>query len=903
MAAIVNAQFPTATVTPTGTAINGNYYSNASSPTFNVAFNAAVTGLSPSGFTVTNGTVGTVGTVSGSGASYTVSVTPSGQGAVSLQVNAGAAQNASFPAQSNTLSNTASITYDTVAPTVSSLKVEPSMTSVAPTINASFADNNFIVGAEYFIDTLGSAGGGTSLQITPNGATATATMVLPNFATLPDGIHTIYVDAVDAAGNWSPTLAAAFTKDTTAPTVTSVTVTPIPSIATPTIHASISDNISVAKAEYFVGTPGTPGQGTPLTLTPNGATAIATGVISPSGNPYTFYVDAQDAAGNWSAPVEGTIVNGQYPTATVTPTGTAAYGIYYSNAPSLTFNVAFNVAVTGLSPSGFTVTNGTVGTVSGSGASYTVSVTPSGQGAVTLQANAGAAQNASFPAQSNTLSNTASITYDTVAPTVSSLTATTNYYMNAGKSLYFWLYFSESVVIAPGTKIALNSGGTAAVPVTPGSSVLCGPYTAVAGQNVSHLDFASGNILIAGSITDYAGNPVSWPTVPSSVWAGNNIVVDTTPPTPTVTPSGTATNQKPITFAITFSEAMNSFLSTSNLTVTNGTIGTLAHSSPTNYTVQVTPSAQGPVTLQVNAGSAYDMASNYNIASNIASVIYDTTAPATTASLAGTLGNNNWYTSNVTITLNASDSLSGVASTSYTIDNGSSQPYGTPFVVSGDGTHTVTYSSTDKAGNIETVHTVTIKIDATAPSINASAKNADNSPYTAGVWTNQDVTVHFTASDATSGLASVAADLTVSAEGETDSVSGTAIDNAGNQAPVTFKPILIDKTAPTATILSGPASLTSSTSATFNYSATDPTPNGVNSVSGVNYTQYSLDSTSWVAATSPLTLTGLTDGGHTLAVRAVDNAGNIGPASTAYAWTVDTSAPTWCLQRPASQPA
>src|SRR6185503_18037792 len=48
---------------------------------------------------------------------------------------------------------------------------------------------------------------------------------------------------------------------------------------------------------------------------------------------------------------------------------------------------------------------------------------------------------------------------------------------------------------------------------------------------------------------------------------------------------------------------------------------------------------------------------------------------------------------------------------------------------------------------------LTILDDTTPPTITATAKKADNTPYTAGTWTNQTVTVHFTCSDAGSGLA------------------------------------------------------------------------------------------------------------------------------------------------------
>lgn len=88
-----------------------------------------------------------------------------------------------------------------------------------------------------------------------------------------------------------------------------------------------------------------------------------------------------------------------------------------------------------------------------------------------------------------------------------------------------------------------------------------------------------------------------------------------------------------------------------------------------------------------------------------------------------------------------------------------------------------------------------VSIDWTAPSITGNTDRAANS---AG-WYNDNVTVSFTANDALSGIASVTPD-TVLYEGENQSVTGTAMDKAGNSATTTVSGINIDKTKPTITI-------------------------------------------------------------------------------------------------------
>ncbi|MFC4776600.1 OmpL47-type beta-barrel domain-containing protein [Paenibacillus sp. GCM10023252] len=101
------------------------------------------------------------------------------------------------------------------------------------------------------------------------------------------------------------------------------------------------------------------------------------------------------------------------------------------------------------------------------------------------------------------------------------------------------------------------------------------------------------------------------------------------------------------------------------------------------------------------------------------SVLIDSTAPSTMATVTSTQGERNgWYAYPVTITLSAADNLSGVTQTLYSQDGGSHwNVYTGAFQVSQDGSYTIQYRSKDAAGNEESSKTIIFDLDATAPVI------------------------------------------------------------------------------------------------------------------------------------------------------------------------------------------
>lgn len=138
----------------------------------------------------------------------------------------------------------------------------------------------------------------------------------------------------------------------------------------------------------------------------------------------------------------------------------------------------------------------------------------------------------------------------------------------------------------------------------------------------------------------------------------------------------------------------------------------------------------------------------------------DVTPPMTTAELTGTQGQNNWYISNVIVTLTATDPEAksfkgsggkwplGVNHTYYKVDDAAEWSiYESPITVSTDGEHTVFFYSDDKAipPNTEEVQNVSFKIDRTPPTITGYTATAQNALKTK--WL-----LECDADDATSGI-------------------------------------------------------------------------------------------------------------------------------------------------------
>ncbi len=182
------------------------------------------------------------------------------------------------------------------------------------------------------------------------------------------------------------------------------------------------------------------------------------------------------------------------------------------------------------------------------------------------------------------------------------------------------------------------------------------------------------------------------------------------------------------------------------------------------------------------SGTAADTADNLRSAT-VSGINIDQTAPTIVASITPAANAGGWNNSAVTVHFTCSDATSGIAAGDCPADQ----------VVSAEGVTTVSGAVTDRAGNAAT-DSITVKIDTIAPGI-VGAQTPD--PNGAG-WNNTDVTVSFNCTDAGSGIATAGCTSPVNVtDGAAQSVTGTAVDLAGNTSTATMSGINVDTTDPT----------------------------------------------------------------------------------------------------------
>jgi|GEM_PF-2816002 len=265
----------------------------------------------------------------------------------------------------------------------------------------------------------------------------------------------------------------------------------------------------------------------------------------------------------------------------------------------------------------------------------------------------------------------------------------------------------------------------------------------------------------------------------------------------------------------------------------------------------------------------------------------DWTAPQTTLIVVPSNpdGNNSWYKTSPTITLTCNDNASGCDKIYYKWDDGDYNEY-TNQIIAPEGTHTLFYYSIDKAGNSETPQTKEFKVDTQAPTVTVNSLiTNDNTPELTGTVDDRTATVEVTVAGKTysatvsetpnnEGTYNWTANVTDELNDGVYDVSVKATDQAGNVGyDTTQDELTIDTQPPTITNFEEPKT-------DKVYKGNVPlkfTPDGTGSAVSCAYkiddgNLISVDCNSRKEVNT--TITGLSDGRHSLVLVLTDAAGN-----------------------------
>ena len=269
--------------------------------------------------------------------------------------------------------------------------------------------------------------------------------------------------------------------------------------------------------------------------------------------------------------------------------------------------------------------------------------------------------------------------------------------------------------------------------------------------------------------------------------------------------------------------------------------------------------------------------------------------------------NGNWTNQNVTITLLATDDELGIAK--YQVKHSGTNNTWVDLSSNSDTWYnerneTVYYRAIDNAGNVSEEVSTDIKIDKTSPTFQTVSNSSS------GNWTNQNVTITLSSTDAASGILKYQVkhsgtnnswvDLSTNSDTwyneRNETVYYRVIDNAGNISEEASTNIKIDKTAPTQSF-----SIASSTSGSNGwYKALSIKLSVSDAHSGISGSKYCITtgssctpSTSATLSSNAYTVTLGTNGSaQKVCVNTTDKVGNVSSTTCSSAYSVDTTNPT-----------
>ncbi|REJ06520.1 S-layer homology domain-containing protein [Halobacillus trueperi] len=262
----------------------------------------------------------------------------------------------------------------------------------------------------------------------------------------------------------------------------------------------------------------------------------------------------------------------------------------------------------------------------------------------------------------------------------------------------------------------------------------------------------------------------------------------------------------------------------------------------------------------------------------------DKIAPITSLDItSSTPMKNEWYPSNVTANLSATDEEAGIKKVEYRINEGSWTEYTEAFEISQEGEVQLDYRSVDHAGNIEEIQTEIIKIDKTSPVTTTSEIPSG--------WGNEEIELSLTSRDESSGVSSIEyrmnegewtaydTPITIDEEGK-HVIEYRSTDQAGNQEEIQTVDVNLDFGVPETTM--------SSVNDEWHNTNVEVTLSSSDGLSGVSKTEYRVNEKEWVTYDTSILVE--EEGSNNVEFRSIDHAGNV-EATQSKVIKVDKTAP------------
>ena len=493
---------------------------NLSAYTVTIEFSEPVTGLEEAEIVVANAAKSNF---TGSGTTYTVDIAPDGGGDITIDVAADVAQDAAT--NGNEAATQVITIFDGTAPTVDIQNAPATINLTAYTVTIEFSEP--VTGFEEAEIVVANA---AKSNFTGSGTTYTVDIA-------PDGNGDITIDvaadvAQDAATNGNEAASQVVTIfDGTAPTVDIQNAPATINLTAYTVTIEFSEAVTGFEEAEIVVTNAAKsnftGSGTTYTvdITPTGAGDITIDVAADV---------AQDAAtnGNEAASQVVTIFDGTAPTVDIQNAPATI------NLTAYTVTIEFSEAVTGFEEAEIVVTNAAKSNFTGSGTTYTVDITPTGAGDITIDVVADVAQDAAT--NGNEAATQAVTTFDDTAPTAAILNApatsnTTLFTVTIEFSEPVTGFEEAEIVVANAAKSNFTGSGTTyTVDIAPDGG---GDITIDVAADVAQDAAANGNEAATQVIT----------------------IFDGTAPTAAILNAPATSNTTPFTVTIEFSEPVTGF--------------------------------------------------------------------------------------------------------------------------------------------------------------------------------------------------------------------------------------------------------------------------------------------------------------------------------------------------------